>query len=442
MKGIRTRLKQVLKDESGQAVVLAAAGMVAILGFAGLALDIGQMRYERRQLQAAADAAAMAAVLELTKCAGTADCSTMMTAAEQAMTENGMTVASANDLKQCASGSTTELTLTINNGPCALGSTASDPNYGNTGYVEAVVSTPQNTFFARVLGINSKTISARAEAALGNSQFCVYTSTSSTDQGSSGPVGILMNSTSSITAGCGIEDDSGSSDALETNSGSSIRSTIFKVTGQWGLVNGGTASPTPTTSATAVSDPLAYLQSDEPTTGGCTQTNLVVAGTTSLSAGTYCGGINFNSGSGAYTVTFGAGTYVFTGDVNVDTAVTLNGTGGVTLYFASGSLTMNSASTVDLVAPTSGSYAGILIWQASTDSSAMIIDSNSSSTLQGAIYLPDAQLTLNSAGNLAAYSIVDVNNLIVDSGASFTLNNNYSSLSGGSPIKSGAMLAE
>ena len=123
--------------------------------------------------------------------------------------------------------------------------------------------------------------------------------------------------------------------------------------------------------------------------------NLVVAGTTSLSAGTYCGGINFNSGSGAYTVTFGAGTYVFTGDVNVDTAVTLNGTGGVTLYFASGSLTMNSASTVDLVAPTSGSYAGILIWQASTDSSAMIIDSNSSSTLQGAIYLPDAQLTLN-----------------------------------------------
>jgi hypothetical protein len=73
----------------------------------------------------------------------------------------------------------------------------------------------------------------------------------------------------------------------------------------------------------------------------------------------------------------------------------------------------------------------------------MILDGNSTSKFEGAIYAPDAQLTLNSSGNTAAYTIVDVGSVMLDSGADFVMGNNYSSLSGGSPIKGGsAVLAE
>ena len=59
------------------------------------------------------------------------------------------------------------------------------------------------------------------------------------------------------------------------------------------------------------------------------------------------------------------------------------------------------------------------------------------------MYLPSAQLTINSAANTAQYTILDVNTLIINTGANFTVNSNYSSLASGSPVKSGsAVLAE
>ena len=40
-----------LKDESGQALLLVALSLVVILGFAGLAIDVGQLRYAQLRLQ-------------------------------------------------------------------------------------------------------------------------------------------------------------------------------------------------------------------------------------------------------------------------------------------------------------------------------------------------------------------------------------------------------
>ena len=434
MRGILKRLGLLVRDESGDVLILGAVGMVAIVAFAGLAIDVGQLRFERRRLQAAADAAAMAGAIELTSCGGTANCSNMQTAAKQALVENGYTASNVTLVTQCASSSATNTLLTLNNGPCALGSTTSDPNYGNTGVVEAVVSQPQGMTFARVLGITSETVKARAEASLGSSKFCFYTSTQPSDQGSSGPVGMLLNG-GTITSSCGIMDDSGSSNALESDNGT-FTAPIFNVHGGWGIDNGGTFTPKPTTSATAVSDPLSYLT--PPGEGTVQQSNNYSPGSSvTLQPGAYLGGININSG---VTVTLSQGTYYMGGSINVDGSLIGN---NVTLYFTSGTLQMNSGVTVQLTAPTSGTYAGIVLWQSSTNSNGMDIDSGSNSYFQGAIYLPDATLTLNSSCNTTAqYTIVDVNNLIVDSGAVFNLGNNYSSLANGSPIKGGAVMVE
>src|SRR4030042_1217320 len=54
-----------LGRESGQALILAAAGMVVILGMAAMAIDVGMFLQERRDLQNAADAAALAGAQDL-----------------------------------------------------------------------------------------------------------------------------------------------------------------------------------------------------------------------------------------------------------------------------------------------------------------------------------------------------------------------------------------
>jgi hypothetical protein len=53
------------RRESGQALVLAAAAMVVILGMAAMAIDVGMFLQERRDLQNAADAAALAGAPDL-----------------------------------------------------------------------------------------------------------------------------------------------------------------------------------------------------------------------------------------------------------------------------------------------------------------------------------------------------------------------------------------
>ena len=58
-------LRSVWQQEFGQGLVLGALAMVVILGFTAMAIDVGIFLHERRDLQNAADAAALAGVAEL-----------------------------------------------------------------------------------------------------------------------------------------------------------------------------------------------------------------------------------------------------------------------------------------------------------------------------------------------------------------------------------------
>lgn len=432
------RLRQVLADERGDVLLLGAVGMVAIVAFAGLAIDVGQMRLDKRRLQAAADAAAMAGALEISNCSGTAHCTNMQNAAKQALVENGFSASGITVVTQCGSSSATGVILTLNNGPCALGSKTNDPNYGDTNYVEAQVSQPQAMTFARVLGINSYRVSARGEAGQGSSQYCLYTDASNTSKTGGVANALLINGTATLTATCGIMDDSGASPALILNGGDKVTATSFDVVGS--IINNGsnTVSPTPSTGASPTGDPLSYLT--PPSTGGCLQSNYIAnSGSVTLNAGTYCGTTIFNGG---VTVTFNPGTYVFTGTVILNGGVNATGS-GVTFYFSSGSWLMNGASHANLTAPTTGTYAGILMYQSSSDSTQMIVNGDTTSKYEGAIYAPAANLTLNGGSNVAAYTILDTQSVTVNGGVNFTLGADYSSLPGGSPIKgSGAQMAE
>jgi Flp pilus assembly protein TadG len=160
--------------------------------------------------------------------------------------------------------------------------------------------------------------------------------------------------------------------------------------------------------------------------------------TVDLAPAYYAGGINEN-GSGTAVYLRQSGLYYFNGNFIVDggsiqSEDSSGNTTNVTLYFNSGTLTMNSYATLNLSAPTSGTYEGVLFFQNRSDSSAVYLDSNSSSNLNGILYLPDAQLTFNGAF-ANSYSIVVAYDITVNSSSAFNVENDYSSLSHGAPIQ-------
>jgi Flp pilus assembly protein TadG len=420
--GVLKRLRSGLSDESGQALVLVAVAMAVILGLAGIVVDVGQLHYTQSRLQAAADAAAVSGALEIAYCGGTSNCALLQAAAQKALAENGL--AGSTLVTQCATGTGSGLTLTVNNGPC---NSASDPNYGNTNYVEALVSEPQPTYFIRILGITSTTLTARAEATIGNLPFCVDT------LGSSGTT--FQNNGGTLTASCGILVNSTGSHAFVSNGGTVTASAIDVSGGD--QITGGSVTPTPITNSPGLPDPLSWVPT--PTIGGCTYSAAYVVNTTgsvTLNPGNYCGGIIVNSGA----ATFSPGLYTLGGSGLLVNGGSMSGN-GTTFYFQAGSAVFNGTSSINLVAPTTGTYAGILFFQNSSDASAATINGGAGSVFQGALYFPHAPVQLN-GGNVAAYTIV-VSQSVQMNGSSFNIGNDYSSLPGGSPAKGvTAVLAE
>lgn len=424
MRNLSGRIKRGVRDESGQALVLAALSMVVLISFLGLALDGGQLYYTKRKLQAAADSAALAGALEMNECTGGSNCAAMRSAAQSALVEAGLTGSALKT--QCAASASTGLTLTVNNAPCAMGSTKLDPNYGNAKYVEAVVSEAQPTYFVRIFGIDSVKVAARAEAAVGNSAVCLYITNSSVNDA------LELNGRVSLTSTCGVAVASSGTDALLVNSGNSLSASSVTVEG--GVSSQGTISPAPTTNAAVPSDPLSWVPA--PSTSSCLYTNYSTSGSgaTVLNPGTYCGPTNLNSSG---SLTFNPGVYVFTGSLSVSTSSTISGT-GVMFYFSSGSILFNGNPTINLVALTTGTYAGILFYQASTDTTEALFNGGPQVALQGALYFPGAEILFNGGGSYqAAYTILDAKQVLFNGDMVFTISNDYSSLPGGSPAKGG-----
>jgi Flp pilus assembly protein TadG len=306
--------------------------MVVLIAFLGLAIDVGQMRYHRRQLQMAADSAAIAGALERLSCAGTANCAAMQTASQDALTENEFTGSTL--LTNCAAGTGTRLEISVNNPPCAV---ASDPNKGNNSIVEVTVSQPQPTVFARVLGIQSVPLRVRGEAAQSGGGNCIYA------LDPNGSEALAVDFLASLSAQCGIFVESSSSSAPACSFFATIRATHINVTG--GISSQlCSISPTAATGVAvlSVADPLASLpQSAVPacsTTTKSPQTGsknaLAINSTVTLyPRKAYCAGITIGRNA---NVTFEPGVYLLrssssAGGLAIDIGATVNGT-GVTFY--------------------------------------------------------------------------------------------------------------
>lgn len=412
------------RGEKGYVLFTMAAAMIAIVAFAGLVMDVGYGEYVRRQAQAAADAGAKAAALELL--GNHSD--KISASAKQDTANNGFT------------DQVGGVTVTVNHPPLS-GSYASKGSYA-----EVIVTKTISTNFMSILGFPSMNITARGVGG-GGSGGCIY-ALAGTDTGLGNSVqdAILASGSASISAGCGIVDESTNSKGLETSGGACITGSSIQVVGNY---NGSCISPAPATGTTSPGDPLAGKY-PRPTPAGCTATSWHNNSPT-LWPGTYCGGIVVDSN---VTVTANAGMYIlYGGGLTVSGGGNLIGTGVTFFNMDSGSsyggykpMVISGGSATQLSAPTSGTYEGLLFYQdpniPSTNYNKQNTVSGTSSTqFQGILYFPDSPLVYSGgSSSSSAYTII-IADKISFSGPS-TLNADYSSLSNGSPVKSTAILAE
>jgi hypothetical protein len=177
----------------------------------------------------------------------------------------------------------------------------------------------------------------------------------------------------------------------------------------------------------------------------CGPLSIVGNNTVTLSSGVYYGGISI---SGNANVTFGAGTYVLGGGgLSVTGNSTLTGA-GVTFYntsspgYAYAPVNLTGNERANFSAPTSGSLEGILFFQdrsVAVGSAGSTIKGNSSSTFDGVVYFPTTSLTYVGNSSSSGYTDLIADTITITGNASITINDNYSSLTNGSPIKSSAL---
>jgi Flp pilus assembly protein TadG len=366
------------KRQTGQALVAVTFGLVVLLGAAGLAIDMGYLRYQKRLQQSAADSAALAAAGDLAYVPGL----DINTSATNEVALNGFTGGG--------------VTVKVNNPP-ATGPFVATATAGNKQYVEVLITVVQPTFFMKIFGVNTVNITARA-VALAAGKNCVYSLGTTT--------GITPPPPLFPKPPCGVIDH-------------------LVLVGQ---------------GAVPAADPLAYLTAP-PIPTGCADGTVNGSKPpnppppiVTLTSGCY----TRIAVTGNASVQLN-GTYIVTGvdGITFNGTGSLIGS-DVTFYLGPTAGPVSISRPVNLVAPTAGPYAGILFYQDPGNANAATITGTGGSTLQGALYFPSATLSLTDTGTGAAYTIAVANSLVLGGTTNFPAD--YSSLPGGSPIKAAVLV--
>jgi hypothetical protein len=372
---LRRLLRDLVHDRRGSSLTAFVAGLGMVCASVACAIDFGNALTEKAKLQGAIDAAVIAGALDSGTNWETRALGTLKAPYDAAVGE----------------------TIVY------------DFDKSVTQVVTGTASLDVPTFFGGILGISEVTVAADAIAKGGSSEkVCILVKSTTANQS------LLVNSGATVTAPtCRIDVASTANPAAIFNSGSNLSFKKICIAGSKIIDNGGT-HPNLEKSCTTVTDPFAGAMPAVPSTACTVNGTNYNSGPVNLTPGVYCGWFNFNS---AFTVNFAPGLYVIkSGGWNVNGG-TWNGN-GVTFYFADNSkIQFNSAVKTYMSAPTSGTYSGILLYEASGLSKSQFVWNNSAGhTVNGLIYLPSRDMTFNAGADVISDSItMVVNTLILNS---------------------------
>jgi hypothetical protein len=431
--------------QRGQVLILVTLAAIPMFAIAGLVTDLGYMQYVRRSTQTAADAAARAAMIQFHSanfgssysCGGAVVCQAAPQFCDPAIgtpanaIENGCLYAKQNGFIHSSTQDVTYVSGVSASPPTTVG--LSSVSYWVTFRVTQIVP----MLFSAVAGNTTGMVTSRATAAITGAKDCIY-ALNPTASGA-----LSVGGTANLTSGCGIYVDSSDSSALGTNGGGTISAPEYDVVG--GVNTHYALTPTPNTGASPAADPLASMPAPASAPYHCDYKNYSASNNGSavvLSPGVYCGGINVKNN----LYTLNAGNYILVGGglTTQDSNSSIAGS-GVFFYntfgdtnkgtYAYSPINIAATSTVSLTAPTSGTYTGILFFEdRSAPASSDSYGGGSSAVYQGTIYAKNAAVTMFGNSSVsAAYTILVADTIVMKGTTGF--DDNYSSLTGGSPIK-------
>lgn len=395
---------RIRNDESGQALVLTALCMTILLGFTGLAVDVGMLFHAKRNMQIAADAAATAAAVDFLYNPNPSMTSAIA-AGQKAAQDNGVINGSGGAV------------VTINMPPSV------GPNAGASGFIEAIVTTPNPTIFMNAFSalfskgassFRSVTVAARAVASVTGGSTCLYLTDTSGTALQLGGTSAALNA-----PGCGVYVNSPDTQALVTNgTGSNVNVSYLDVVGS----STSTHMPAGTLlNAATRANPLDSLPNPSTCDTTDSSTGTVSSSTTISALGVnkvYCfvNTVTLPNGSAAALTLNGPGVFVFQNGVSIGSGTTLT-TNNATIDISGGSFNQASNSTLQLSADANvnDTYNGIALMVPSSNTTYqpnpqnpnkndLTLFGSGQSTLNGIIYAPSAELNLQDQGATSTIS--------------------------------------
>jgi len=407
--GLDALLKSLWHDQRGAVAIMFVLILPILLGAIGMGVEVGYWFSKHRELQTAADAAAIAGGYEVNENRA----SQTKTIADREAGNNGWSSAVG----------TSAVNNSQYNGTYPTGSYSTSYAADNNA-VEVALSLNVDRLFSSWFLSSDLTLKATAVATLvaDDNLACVLA------LGSGNPAQALEASGSlSVTmAGCSAATNSSHANAVFAKPGFSV-DCIYSA-------GGGSGSPTTTACSGIQSNQLAtedpyeaavtkpatsdfsacipYVQPSPPADDG-------------LSPDVYCGLTYTNNGK---ILTLNSGTYyIDRGDLLIASGATIDATAGVTIVFGDstgagdcGGVAVQGASSIDITAPTSGNFSGLAFYRNSDcDNGADITFSGSiNSTIIGAIYNPSGGVVMSGSGTVGSTCLQVIGDTVTFTGNS------------------------
>jgi hypothetical protein len=369
------------QKQRGQILPLVGLMLVVLMGFAGLAVDLGYVQFQQRQQQSAADAAAVAGAQALIYKDSCSDSTDATTAADNDSSANGYTNGSG--------GVTVTVTLAPSL-PAPFGSV--------TCGVEASISAPHPAWFSSLFGFTGNVGTEAVALVENSSDNCLTQLDTSGTPTFNGNLKVdapgcswQLNGSPTFNGGCG-------------------KATLDYI----GYANGSVSNCSLARKTLPAADPCLtipgcnYLTNNPPSTSPCT--TVASGGGGAITAGCY------NLTNGISPSSLGAGLYVFTGAGAINLGgltasnITIYATGSTYLTLGGSGATLSACTT----SCTNNAVANVLYFQTPSDSAATDTH-GSGNNLTGLIYAPSSDMTI-SGNSGSGYSVFIIGDITINGG--------------------------
>lgn len=392
-KGFLTRLS---KNESGNVLILFGLSLPLLVGLAGLGTDTVQWTLMKQQLQRSADSAALNGAFA------------------KAQAESASSNAN-RDLVKTLDGFS-GVGIAVQNAP------TSGPFAGNSRAVKVILTYSKALPFSSLFLQNPPIIQVEAIAAvLNNGDYCVI----SLDDTNS--TGVTFSGNSTVNLGCGVASNATGSAAVTAAGSTFVTASPIAAVGNVPQSTNYQTGTTLVPYSIPQRDPFAALTDPtndlpNPCIGGSVTVNSNANVT--INPGCYSG----ITVRGSLTMNPGI-YYIKTGNFTTNAQASLRAI-GVTIIMtgngnAIGQVNMNGGANIQMSAPTSGIYKGVLFFK-DRDAPATfndVFNGGASGSFLGAIYMPSQTVTLNGNSSFLTDCLQIVSRTVVMTGNTTITNN-------------------